>query len=211
MAVRPGSASRCSASETSGYSLQSVVFGDSQIGWIAKQTGGVLRSEDGGRTWSSALDDPTDYVSLGARLFWMQWIPRRCGRDGCQELNCPLGHCTSRRRGVSIHGWRPELGEKIRDYHSYLGGLDFIDPQHGWLAVTDEDAAIPVLVATTDGGETWVGIEDIIPGQSQGALGEVSFASPSHGWMIWQSDSGEAPGASRTPRTVASPGPDNTP
>ena len=174
---------------SSGNTLQSVVFGDSQIGWIAKRSGGVLRSGDGGRTWNAALDDPAYNSSppfldaVDAQTVWTGRTPMLICED--HPTTCvPYAQAFRSTDGGS--NWERKYFLGTCD----LLGLDFIDRQHGRVTVWSRygDTSV-VLAATTNGGETWseIKIGDVAAGQPSVVPGDVSFASPSHGWMIWQS------------------------
>ncbi len=63
--------------------------------------------------------------------------------------------------------------KEVLQANSSFIGLDFVDPDHGWV-VGDQE-----LLATTDGGDTWADLRE-----PDGGFQFVDFATPSYGWAI---------------------------
>jgi photosystem II stability/assembly factor-like uncharacterized protein len=184
------------AGNSPGNSLHRVVFADSQSGWIATLMGGVLRSADGGRTWTRVLDDPSYHNvysppfldAVDAQTVWMGRDPR-VGCDPDPSYGC-MPYARAFRSTDGGLNWEHKYGFHPGD----LRGLDFVDAQHGWVTVWSGEERTSVLAATMDGGESWtqVRIGDVNAGQPEIHLGDVSFGSPSQGWMTWQSAGDDA-------------------
>jgi len=69
--------------------------------------------------------------------------------------------------------------------------LDFVDPQHGWLAYQDNDASggpVGKLLRTTNGGASWSALPTLpaVPVEFHGIFQymQVRFASSSTGWFV---------------------------
>jgi len=126
-----------------------MAFSDDQNGigrkfWI-DDTGGVARTNDGGRTWSN-IDIPN--LKKIERTFFLSgkiaWVVDDRGGDLFLFRTLDEGHHWEENRVEIPDGW-PELRE-----------FSFIDQNHGWLVMQrKEDDGIRIL-ATKDGGMTWL-------------------------------------------------------
>lgn len=110
--------------------LNDVRFYNEQIGWAAGDAG-VLRTTDGGQTWTAALlpDDAEAVFFVTESDGWV------CGNDGMLQRSTDGGQT-----------WQAQssgVGEKLRDIY-------FADLQHGWAAGRDG-----ILIHTTNGGQSW--------------------------------------------------------
>jgi photosystem II stability/assembly factor-like uncharacterized protein len=139
-------------------SLWDVAFTDAQHGWVIGLNGIVLRTVDGGATW-------TTYAPAGSA-----------------EL-CRVVHFAD-----AMHGWiacQNELRATTDGGQTWFVqstitayGLDFASATTGWLAAGTR------IYGTTDGGATWqVQLEN-----AEYEISNVSFADASNGWAEAQFD-----------------------
>ena len=117
--------------------LEDVWFNDRSTGWMVGVRGLVYRSGDGGRTWQRQESGVT------AKLSTVQFVDDRIGWIGEAAKPAVLKTTDG---GAS---WRRIAIPDVDD-ESGLSNLYFLDAQRGWALGADG-----VLVATTDGGETW--------------------------------------------------------
>lgn len=110
--------------------LNDVRFFDENLGWAAGDAG-VLRTTDGGQSWSiSPLPDDAEAVFFVTEADG--WV---CGNDGMIMR--------STNGGLNWNAQNSGVGEKLRD-------IWFADAQHGWAVGRDG-----MLIHTTNGGQSW--------------------------------------------------------
>jgi photosystem II stability/assembly factor-like uncharacterized protein len=133
-------------------SLWDVAFTDAQHGWVIGLNGIVLRTVDGGVTWTTVA--PPGSGELCRKV---QFADAMHGWIACQgEL-----------RATTDGGETWSVQSTITAYD-----LDFASATTGWLAAGTR------IYGTTDGGATWqVQFEN-----TEYSIGNVSFADASHGW-----------------------------
>ena len=143
-----------------------VVFGDASHGWIVGMGGAVLRTENGGSTWSPLdAESPLDFYGVCSPDPSTAWVVGggRYPSSGNAIQRTTDGGAT----------WSSEIEGTTRT----LNDASFADPNYGW-AVGEEGA----IVATTDGGDTWTV-------QSSGTdtrLTDVCAVDATHAWAVGQ-------------------------
>jgi photosystem II stability/assembly factor-like uncharacterized protein len=144
--------------------LESVDFVDATHAW-GSLGARLLYSANGGQTWRDAGNPcPADRFDMAYSFISPAegWV--LCGDEpGAGTQAKHLLHTTDGGKtwtiiaeALHIEGVRGTL-----PLGSYLSGLHFRDPQHGWLSETRGQ-----LWATTDGGRTWTPVT-IVPNQEQ--------------------------------------------
>jgi photosystem II stability/assembly factor-like uncharacterized protein len=138
--------------------LFSVSFPTEREGWACGRWGTVLRTSDGGKSWSRQ-GSSTDYTLLSIHF-------------ADSQNGWAVGD-----EGTIIH--TADGGETWEKQSSpvsfYLMDVYFITPLKGWI-VTEQTH----ILFTDDGGRTWriqFSDEDYI-------LKAISFADPLHGWVV---------------------------
>jgi len=152
--------------------LEDVWFIDRTTGWMVGVRGQIYRSDDGGRTWTRQ-DSGT-----GAKLTTVQFADANVGWAAEAAVPALLKTTDG---GAS---WRRIVVPDVDD-ESGLSNLFFLDAQRGWALGADG-----VLIATTDGGETWT---DIGYGTKNRMYG-LFFLDERTGWVagsqIWHTEDG---------------------
>jgi photosystem II stability/assembly factor-like uncharacterized protein len=124
---------------------------------VIDSAAGTLRSNDGGRTWSST--PPPSSVAVARALHKPAYL-----RIAATDIGRAIPQLS--RDGGRI--WRPLQRPKITRYDA--GDVAFTDPNHGLLAAGQgefgADGRAPVF-ATHDGGKTWQGFR-LPPGVKRG-------------------------------------------
>ena len=137
--------------------------GDPLTGWIvgSPTSGGssVLKTVDGGSTWSSQVE--TDMAALEV-----------CFSDASN------GWATNNSWGAF---WRSTDGgtnwtKEMRS--GWFWDIDFVDANHGWIAV-DPGGGVNAVLHTTDGGSTWT--TETVPA-SGGHIYQLDFIDANTGW-----------------------------
>ncbi len=137
-------------------------FVDSLHGWIVQsnslQATGVLRTEDGGRTWSahgipSSAEGAADLMFLNSERGWLA-LPNVLATtfDGGQT-------------------WMP-----LDSSHGYAG-VAFLNLTTGWAT----DASTYKYYRSSDGGTTW---QDQTSGITEKTLMNVDFVDETTGWIV---------------------------
>ncbi len=187
------------AGETLGISMASVSFadespvlsGDEGVGWAITEQGSlVLKTEDGGETWSR------------------QRFPTNDARSDMLFLDAARGWATTSSGGVyrtedGGESWNPQPRP---DTDARLGttGVFFLDENTGWVTGwRDKGQGLQfaqflsdgAVLRTTDGGDTWA-LTELRTGK---AAWDAAFVTPQEGWLVgsfgmimYASDGGES-------------------
>jgi photosystem II stability/assembly factor-like uncharacterized protein len=190
--------------QTSGVTdqLNSVYFVDVDTGWAAGKNNTILKTVDGGKTWSRALEreeggnDFSSILFTNAKEGWVQGHVLLHSSDGGETWRpaSPLPGRKSLGDGSAVGTIRLQTGmfsTSDRLFKSEDGGTTWtdssklprnsfraifaLDPQHVWMV---GDYGLYAL--TTDGGATWQ--EPPMPVKCR--LTQVYFVSPKIGWIL---------------------------
>jgi photosystem II stability/assembly factor-like uncharacterized protein len=147
-------------------------FSDATTGWLATDTGTVLRSTDGGRHWKVAkvFSLKVDAVAAGdADHAWAV-----CNATGAAGE--PTGAYVFRTADGGVTWERTGFGD------AQLADVSFSDATHGVLVALDR------IWATSDGGETWKLRRSI----ALTVLERAATGDPRHAWVVgWGTQKGE--------------------
>jgi len=197
-----------------GYVLNDVSFADSTHGsvaatvpdWLWGTRGSVLRTTDGGSTWSDYVagvvcqEGCAAVVRTDANHGWA------AGRDGTiavttdggatwspQENKPPVHPLTSMSFVDNLRGWAVgDAGTIIAttnggatwtacfrwlDAAPYPRGISFVDQEHGWLV----ESMSGLVFRTTDGGDSW---DFQAPSTVTTQARAMDFVDATHGWIV---------------------------
>ena len=132
----------------SAQGVMAMVFADENHG-IGKafgidDSGGMIRSADGGRTWSKV--EIPHLRAIGDMIFLpdqIVWITDHAGDDLLFFRTIDAGHSWEEFRTTLPHEWAD-----VRE-------ISFLDRNHGWLVLKHKDDDQIRVLATVDGGRTW--------------------------------------------------------
>jgi photosystem II stability/assembly factor-like uncharacterized protein len=182
--------------------LESVYFIDVNTGWAAGKNNTILKTADGGKTWSRALvreEGGNDFSSIfftNAKEGWAQGRILLHSSDGGETWRpaSPLPDQKDLGEGSAVDSIRLQTGKfgtSDRIYKSEDGGTtwaavsrlprnDFepifaLDPQHIWVVGDYGRYAL-----TADGGATW----QQPPMPVKCTLRRIYFVSPKIGWIL---------------------------
>jgi len=145
--------------------LTSVSFVDRARGWIGTTTGRILRTSNGGATWTArALKGYSGYLLVDfvdARNGWA------VGSRGHAWRTCNGGR--------SWQALRRGIGDD-----TFFMQVDFWDRRNGWALVTDDDTERFQVLSTSDGGVHWS------PALSTARtwLTGLRMTGPTSGWVV---------------------------
>ena len=184
-----------------------------QCYWPDAEFAGILRTQDGGRTWIDVSPPSLPNRSfqhseffLDAQHAWVGEVTRNA--DACvtavTTFSTSDGGQTWHRGGViAVKSESPTSG--LFDVFGPADGMDFIDPLHGWMLLTSS-AANPdpdsmsdptSLYSTTDGGQHWkvvannpgkslLGAASGCPTAFYAPVSDAVFTSRTSGWFAIQ-------------------------
>jgi photosystem II stability/assembly factor-like uncharacterized protein len=193
------------------FILNSVHFSDAKHGWAVGDGGLVLSTVDGGATWcsqnSGTTDDLESVTFVDNRHGWTVGFENGTilyTRDGGvtwqRSISGGLNGLSSVSFVDSLHGWIVgehgvilATGDGGLNWHlqsinsepfrsAWLMSTHFVDTQHGW-------ASGEALLATSDGGRTWVDTQAKNVDPTNRALvlsmvtNSVYFVDVKHGWI----------------------------
>ena len=134
--------------------LTDVFFLNSQLGWTVGAQGVILRTVNGGKSWSKISTAPKtqlEELSLAQKLRNMQPVRE---------------------------------AERLRPVRCRFETIYFADANNGWLAGGFEypciDRSRAVLLRTTDGGQSWKSVEGLVLPR----ISKMWFQDPLTGWAI---------------------------
>lgn len=137
-------------------------FLDELEGWIVDNSETILRTSDGGLTWS-LVDGPKGGLIYGVKLFSRsEGLVYGFRVDG---TNCILRFSEAGKK------WEPAEAPNENDLYD----MHFIDGERGWAVGTRG-----TILATLDGGRKWVKQDSIV----SHLLRSVRFTDATHGWII---------------------------
>jgi photosystem II stability/assembly factor-like uncharacterized protein len=129
----------------SGATYRSIAAVSRQIAWVGSDDGTVLRTVDGGQSWS----DVTPLATSG--LFFRDFAVRDADRAVAMTAGPGSG---SRLYATSDGGRSWRLAYQASDPATFFDSMAFFDDQHG-LVMSDPVAGKFQILSTTDGGDTW--------------------------------------------------------
>jgi photosystem II stability/assembly factor-like uncharacterized protein len=177
-----------------GQDLRSVRFVDAQKGWAVGAWGAILKSVDGGLTWSSLDTGRNEFTGIFLTDFDKGWI---AGEGGVWQTNNGGGSWSKGTQpigGTAVFfvdanvGWAVGSSGRINkttngggswagqqgagsDYPD-LNAVYFANGQKGWACGSGK------LFRTTNGGSTWSTSTTSSLGRS------VQFVNPDTGWLV---------------------------
>ena len=151
--------------------LQRMCFIDSLKGWVVGDSGTIVRTTNGGRSWvvqNSAITTPiTEIFMLNERLGWALSI------TPWTEPNVWYG-TTMLTTTDGGDKW-----SSVQFDSSVFYSIFFLDSLHGWMGGDDGN-----LVETTDGGTTWIAANVPPSFNADQPIHRLKFFSPSVGYAV---------------------------
>jgi len=161
------------ANQLRGKRYDDIWFATPDLGWGVNSDGKILRTNDGGVTWTQQFHEPETYLRcLGFASETRGWAGALSGparlfetRDGTTWSAVP-----------DLPAGAPKM----------ICGLDVVDDSVVYASGTNHPFGVfdnppPALLKTVDGGATWTAT-DMTPHSS--LLVDVFFTSPERGWVV---------------------------
>lgn len=159
-----------------GLGVCGLFFVDAKRGWAVGGEGTILKTTNGGVTWSSQVS------GVKSTVLWSIWFTDA-------DNGCIVGH-NSDMNGVILRTtdsgatWKAHEGPKGLGLRS----ICFSDAKNGWALghrkpTNDKQKSNDCgLLKTTDGGATWSAMPDL-PMKSWAGDCDVRFVDSTHGWV----------------------------
>ncbi len=143
--------------------LTDVFFLNANLGWAVGAQGVIVRTSDGGRTWSEISEVAgvtAGDMSLDEKI--------RLMRSGLETRSTGIAN------GSSIQ----------QPMRCRFESVFFVDEQHGWVAGGYEVPYVgrsrAVVMRTRDGGLTWNAVKNLVAPR----FNRIHFSDPANGWAI---------------------------
>lgn len=148
-----------------------VDFIDAQNGWLVGEHQIVLRTSDGGATWSQQYVDTRNYA-LHAVQMWSATRGWAVGNGGASS-----GSGSAILATTDGQTWAPQAEPP---YIGVLKDLCFVSATEGWAVGTSSH-----IIHTTTGGAAWAESHTGVPdGVDAVDFNGVDFADAQHGWAV---------------------------
>jgi photosystem II stability/assembly factor-like uncharacterized protein len=170
---------------------QSVCFSDSGHGWLATQSGTVYRSQNGGQSWSMALQMVRSEPGLSgwARVecaapsaLWVQWAP---GGAAAGHVPYVVYATTDGRTWRTVMAEPGTIGNLLPGVPagpgSYPGSFSVVDPSEAVFVGDTPPADAASCMIATNGGATLKSTGQIA--STPGTM-DAAFVSTSTGWVL---------------------------
>ena len=157
--------------------LYNIYFVDENVGFITGGRATILKTEDGGKTWSRkmAMSDTPGRDGNPGRL--------RANLMGIQMINETIGFIAGSENTIlkTTDGGETWIGSseraRVGETRNNLENIWFVSPTTGWVI-----GSFGTLLHTADGGETW---EKRDPGFDNNLFG-IHFLDENTGWISGQ-------------------------
>ena len=183
-----------------GTTLRRILFADRNRGWALGHDNRVLRTEDGGETWTVVLGGSAEsYPPLSPLLEYQApndlWTVGHYLRSTYYDT-WEFGYWNHSTDGGLTWDdpFEPKFGAGLWGYPP-PETLDFFDRGHGWIAGEDSFAigCNHALAKTVDAGQTWT--YSCLPVTTRYVTIAISFGSATQGWLsggakLWRSTDG---------------------
>jgi photosystem II stability/assembly factor-like uncharacterized protein len=186
--ANPGLLWRKTNAPISSSRTDDIWFATSDVGWAVNSNGQIVKTEDGGNSWTVQLQDTSVYLRCigfaGTQFGWAGTVsgPRRlfATRDG----------------GAT---WTTVAN--LPDKPTKVCGISVVDEQVIYASGTNDPSDDPAVLRTRDGGATW----DLIDMSAHASLlVDIHFQDRNRGWVVGGRDVIACPGR-RATRDVVRP------
>jgi photosystem II stability/assembly factor-like uncharacterized protein len=186
--ANPGLLWRKTNAPISSSRTDDIWFATSDVGWAVNSNGQIVKTEDGGNSWTVQLQDTSVYLRCigfaGTQFGWAGTVsgPRRlfATRDG----------------GAT---WTTVAN--LPDKPTKVCGISVVDEQVIYASGTNDPSDDPAVLRTRDGGATW----DLIDMRAHASLlVDIHFQDRNRGWVVGGRDVIACPGR-RATRDVVRP------
>jgi photosystem II stability/assembly factor-like uncharacterized protein len=144
-------------------------FVDPQVGWAVNSNGQILKTTDGGASWTEQLQD---------RVYW------RCIGFATPERGWAGTLTRGKRLYATTDGgatWELIEARLPANAPPWICGLSVVNEQVVYASGTNDPFLPAAMVKTTDGGATWTGWD---MAAHASLLVDTYFPTPERGWVV---------------------------
>jgi photosystem II stability/assembly factor-like uncharacterized protein len=145
-------------------------FVDPQIGWAVNSNGQIIKTTDGGASWTEQLQVD--------RLYW------RCIGFATPQRGWAGSLTNDKRLFATIDGgatWELIDARLPANAPLWICGLSVVNEQVVYASGSNEPSLPAAMVKTIDGGETWIGWD---METHASLLVDTYFTTPERGWVV---------------------------
>ncbi len=186
--MNPGLLWRKTNAPISSSRTDDIWFATPDMGWAVNSNGQIVKTQDGGNSWTVQMQDPSVYLRCigfaGTQLGWAGTI------SGTKRL------FATRDGGAT---WT--MVDNLPAKPTKVCGLSVVDEQTIFASGTNDPQDDPAVLRSRDGGATW----DLIDMTSHASLlVDIHFVDRNRGWVVGGRDAIGCPGR-RATRDVVRP------
>lgn len=182
----PGLLWRKTGAPTASSRTDDIWFETPESGWAVNSNGQILKTEDGGNTWTIQHEDSSVYLRCIG-------VSGKIGVAGC--VGGPR-RMFSTRDGAK---WREV--ENLPPKPTKICGVSVVDEKVVFASGTNDPRDDPAVIKTVDGGATWTFID---MRAHASLLVDIHFQTRDRGWVVGGRDMVACPGR-RATRDVVKP------
>jgi photosystem II stability/assembly factor-like uncharacterized protein len=157
-------------------------FVDPQIGWAVNSSGQIIKTTNGGASWTTQLQ----VVNEGGGSVWLRCLGFATSERGwVGTVGTPVDTVTNRRRLYATTdggaNWS-DIDARLPDNApSAICGLSVVNEQVVYASGTNYPDRPAAMVKTVDGGATWTGWS---MAAHASLLVDTYFTTPERGWVV---------------------------
>ncbi len=167
--------------------IDEIQFIDDRIGWASAGFVGILKTEDGGKTWQQL-----DSNIKSDKIYSLWFVNNDKGWAVGTRLEAGIRLEDSKVFPVILttndggQSWITQM--VLRERERALTRIYFLDKRHGWSVGGTSDTGKGLMFATSDGGQSWKEIQS--DAFDSAMFRDVYFKDLEHGWIVGNSKSG---------------------
>lgn len=155
--------------------LEDMHFVDEQMGWVAGYVDAVYKTTDGGELWSKQAPmlevdgSEPDYLHIHFLNDQIGWVAGYYYQ--ASEMHSVLFKTEDGGANWNLQLDQPQYS---------IDDIFFLDEQHGWIILSENQRGIGFIMSTKDGGESWQ-LENL---STESPMSAIHFVDQENGWVV---------------------------